>query len=254
MNALLIDDERESHNVLSYLLKQKHPEINIQGNAFSVEEGVKFIEKYQPDLLFLDIEMPDGNGFKLLERFQQPTFQVIFVTAHNQYAQTAIRFGALDYLTKPVDTTELNTAILKAKVKRLEVKIEQLENMQNTLLSIQNKELPPLIYISTSKGLLSFLTEHLILIKGLSQGYLEILVEHDDRRLIVTSTLRSYEKDLSSFPRFVRTHRSYIINLYKAKRYVRGNNPFFEMANGSTVPVGKKYKAQILERMQNLGI
>ena len=110
MKAIIVDDEVQSHEVLGSLLSQYHPDIEVLAHGYNVREGVELIRKNPPELLFLDVEMPDGLGFDLLEKISTPDFYVIFTTGFAKYAHTAIKFGALDYLLKPIDREELADA------------------------------------------------------------------------------------------------------------------------------------------------
>lgn len=248
MKALLIDDEQDSHDVLSMLLRENHPEISIKGNAYSVEEGVQLIERLEPELLFLDIEMPDGTGFDLLHRFDRPNFQIIFVTAFNQYAQTAIRLGALDYLTKPVDKLELKAALLKSQIKQLEIQVAQLEIIRDTMSKVMDRQLPLRMSISTQKGVLYFPTADVIRLEAM-QNFTELIVDQDKRRLIASVNLKKFEDDLRPYHQFMRVHRSYIVNLQKAIRLSKGDHFALEMKDGFLVPVGKKYRENVVKRM-----
>ncbi|MEM9849738.1 MAG: LytTR family DNA-binding domain-containing protein, partial [Bacteroidota bacterium] len=137
---------------------------------------------------------------------------------------------------------------------QLEVRVEQMEHMQNTIASMEKNELPILTYISTSSGLLSFSTENIIYIKGISQGCVEIVVKDDNRKLVVTAALKDYEIALKPFTRFVRVHRSCIVNLFQMRKYNRGDKPSLEMIDGKLIPVSKTYKSQLVQKMGQLGM
>jgi len=248
MNALLIDDEQESHEVLTYLLKNQHPEINILGNAFSVEEGVRFIEKYQPDLLFLDIEMPDGTGFDLLRKVKRLNFQVVFITAYNNYAQTAIRFEALDYLVKPVNPNELKDALWRAKFKQLEVRVTHLENMQKNLINAQEKILPDEITILIKKEKYKLLTQNIIRLQA-DGNYTIFFVENEPKpSYLVTGLLKDFEKVLLPFQELMRIHKSHIIHFDKVVEIQRGEQFRITMIDGETIRVSRPYRKEFLRR------
>ena len=135
IEAIIIDDENDAISALEYLIIKYCPEIKIVGRANSVKEAYELIELVKPDLLFLDIEMPNHNGFNLLEKYDEYPFSIIFVTAYNDYAIKAIRFSALDYLLKPVDDNELRNAVKRATLEkeRSNVLLTGLKkNIQNT--------------------------------------------------------------------------------------------------------------------------
>ena len=115
IKAIIIDDEPDGRTVLQTLIKMYCPQVEVMGESSSGEQGLSMIEELNPDLVFLDIDMPGMNGFSLLKRLKEITFEVIFVTAHHHYALKAIKHSALDYLLKPVDKTELPQAVEKFK-------------------------------------------------------------------------------------------------------------------------------------------
>ena len=245
MKALIVDDEERSHIALEAVLKQHHPELELVAHGYDVEQGIELIGKHQPELLFLDIEMPDGTGFDLLSRIAKPQFHLIFVTAFNQYAQTAIRFGALDYLTKPVVAAELSNAILKARVKQIErIQLEQLEIIQETLRKLEQRQLPKRMGIATSKGVLFFPTNDIIRLEAMD-NFTEFKLQDDHRRLIASHHLKKFELDLSPYLNFMRIHRSYLINLLHVKRLIKGERWFVEMTDGGMIPVAKRCRLTI---------
>ena len=257
MTTLIIDDEKQSHQVLLSLLKENHPNIHVKDHAYSVQDGIKKIKLHEPHLIFLDIEMPDGTGFDLLNNFQnanQLKFQVIFITAYNRYAQTAIRFGALDYILKPVSLTELSDAILRAKVKKLEyIQLAQMQIMQETLIKLNKKELPLRMSISTLKGVLYFPTEKIIRLEAM-QNFTEFKVEEEERRLIASFNLKKFEDDLKPYDQFLRIHRSHIVNLKKVVRLKKGDKYYLEMSDGSILPVSKTQVKTLIHRLSTFTI
>ena len=198
MKTLIIDDEKDSHIVLKDCMDAHHREIQILSSGYSVEEGEKLIQQCEPELIFLDIEMPDGSGFDLLDLCQQKgllNFQVIFITAHNQYAQTAISFGALDYLLKPINPAELSAAILKAQVKKLEkIQQKQMAIIKDSLLKMSLNELPFKIGVTTSDGIIYLFTKDLIRLEA-NGNYTEFYVENNihDKRILANFNLKKYE-------------------------------------------------------------
>ena len=114
IRSIIVDDEQRHHDVLGKMLETFCPNIELVGDAFSVEEAIALIESERPELVFLDIEMPEGNGFTLFDHFEEPAFEVIFTTAHDLYAINAIKYAALDYLLKPINIQELKNAVARA--------------------------------------------------------------------------------------------------------------------------------------------
>src|SRR5690349_5627340 len=113
MKTIIIDDELRSHEVLKKMLMDRHRDVQVVGSGHNVREGLELVQKLHPELVFLDIEMPDGTGFDLLQQLTNPGFSIIFITAHNKYAITAIHFGALDYLLKPLVEDDLADAMMR---------------------------------------------------------------------------------------------------------------------------------------------
>src|SRR3982751_4952801 len=137
IQAIIIDDEKKCVSLLEKIIRQSLPDINIIATATQPEEGIKLIRQHEPDLVFLDIEMPKKNGFEVLEATKDIPYEIIFTTAYNQYAVKAIRFSALDYLLKPVDTDELVHAVQRYKQKHLsDARQEQIEMLFSNLKNL----------------------------------------------------------------------------------------------------------------------
>ena len=252
MKALIVDDEPDSHVYLKNKLTDNHPYVEVLDSAYGVGEGLELINTLQPELLFLDIQMKDGTGFDLLGALPLPKFHLIFITAFDQYAQTAIRFGALDYLLKPVSDAELNEALLRVKLRHIEkIQLEQIQIVQETLKRLEQRQLPERISISTSKGVLYFSTSDIIRLEAM-QNFTEFVVQNDGRRLIASHMLRKFEMDLKPYMVFMRVHRSYLINLLKVKRLIRGDKWYVEMQDEAIVPVSRRYRQDLENRLNEL--
>mgnify|MGYP006266348285 FL=1 len=252
MRSLIIDDEPDSHLVLTDQLRRQHPNIKVVDNGYNVAEGKSLITTHRPDLVFLDIDMPDGTGFDLLQQLPERDFHLIFVTAFNQYAQTAIRMGALDYLLKPVDPLELKVAINRAQAQQLaRIQLEQLQIMQDTLQQLTARQLPARMSIATAEGVLYFPAEQVIRLEAM-QNFTEFKIQDDERRLIASHHLKKYETDLKPYPSFQRIHKSHLINVLQVTRFIRGEKAYVEMSDGSIVPVSRKYRPVLEQRLQEL--
>ena len=151
MRAIIVDDEKQSHDALTHLLQPLKSDVEILAHGYSVKEGLDLTAVHKPDLVFLDVEMPDGTGFDLLEILGKPAFYVVFITAYNKYAEAAFRFGALDFLTKPIQS-DLFAETMERAMQRFQEKftIEQLQIALETFYSAKEKKLPERIAISTS--------------------------------------------------------------------------------------------------------
>lgn len=251
MRVIIIDDEQQSHKALTTQLKINHPDIQIIAQAYNVEEGYQAISRTSPNLLFLDIEMPDGTGFDLLKRFDKIDFQVIFITAHNQYAQQAIRFGALDYLLKPIIREELAVAINRAKEKlREKISMDQLQLMMETFQLLQQKKLPTRIAISTSEGIIYKQVKDIIRLEA-KQNYTEFTFVDTSKTLLASVNLGEYEEQFAPYEEFMRVHRSHLVNLRFVERFVKIGGNSLQLLNGNNISVSRIYKDKLLKILQN---
>lgn len=182
MTTIIVDDEIQSQEVLKNLLANHHPDLKILAIGNRVQEGVELVQKYRPDLVFLDVEMPDGKGFDLLKKVESPNFNVIFITAHEHYAIPAFRFGALDFLLKPIDREELAEALKKAR-KRLQEKLalEQLQIFWETLDKLNERKLPTRISISTLDGIIYKPVNEIIRLEA-QENYTEIYLMQEPKK------------------------------------------------------------------------
>ena len=245
LKVFIVDDEFQSRNLLSKLLLENFPQIVIAGQAATVEEAIAGIKELSPDLILLDIEMQGETGFDLLQKLDRRDFQIIFVTAHNEYALKAFRFSAVDYLLKPIMLAELEEAIDKA-VKRLpEKKFTSEEQLQNLVLSIQNpKKIHDKIAVPTLNGFLLVLL-HDILFCHATGNYTEFHLVNN-KQLLSSYTLKQYH-DLLVEHSFFRAHRSYLINLAHVKMYRRGNGGIIVMQDDSEIELSRQHKEAFLQ-------
>lgn len=250
MKAIIIDDEEQSHLVLTNLLTKNHMNIDLIGHAYNVEEGVKLIQQKQPELVFLDVEMPDGTGFDLLQYFAPPNFNIIFTTGYNKYAHAAIRFGALDYLLKPIIEEELQEAINRAKNRKAE-KIAQLQIqiLTESLASLQQKQLPTRLAISTMDGIIYKQVKDIVRLEA-KQNYTEITFANSDKKILVSINLGEYEEQFKAYPEFMRVHRSHLVNLRYVERYKKGNGGHILLKNKQVILISKRYKENLMKKLE----
>ena len=240
MNAIIIDDESKGRLALREKLKNYCPGVTLVGEAEDGEAGLALIEQCQPDIVFLDIQMPRMDGFEMLQQLQRKSFHLIFTTAYDQYAIQAIRFAAFDYLLKPVDIEELKAAVEKIIHAGQPVNNGgRLETLAYNLQTALNK-----IVISTVEGLLFFDIGEIIHIEA--QSNYTVFSFTNRPRLTVSRTLKEFE-DLLPPEQFFRTHHSHIINLQFIKRYVKGDGGQIELKNGELVDVSRKKKEEFLK-------
>ncbi len=248
LRAVIVEDEKRSRETLSGLLKLYCKNLTVVGEAENVREGLEVIKQQNPDVVFLDIQMPDGSGFKLLEQIKQISFDVIFTTAYDQFAIKAIRFSALDYLLKPILPNDLVNAVNKAE-KNKQVQ----KSNSNIKVLLENINRPPAespkIILSTSEKINVIKVDEIIRCE--SDNYYTMFYFTDGKRLLVSKTLKEQEELLSEH-NFIRPHKSHLINVKYIKSYLKTDGGVILMENGSKIPVSRRKKEYIKEILSNL--
>ncbi len=246
IKALLIDDEVHCLDTLSILLNDYCPAIEVVDQCLSGKMGQAAIEKHQPDLVFLDIEMPSMNGFELLEQVKMIPFALVFTTSYDQYAIQAIRFSALDYLLKPIDYKELINAVHKVQTRKhlpsseqLQMLIEKLQHSEKTFAKIA---------VPTNEGFELIPTDNVIRCEA-DDNYTTLYLKNNSK-IIVCKTLREIEEQFQDFHFFIRVHHSYMVNLNEVIKYIRGEGGYLVMSDGSTVNVSRSRKETLLQRLK----
>ncbi|MCF6171277.1 MAG: LytTR family DNA-binding domain-containing protein [Bacteroidales bacterium] len=242
IRAVIIDDEPESRTVVSNILTNFCKDVTVLGEATDVASGIQIIEAYRPDVVFLDIEMPDGNGFELLENISDISFHVIFVTAFEQYAIRAIKFSAIDYLLKPIDPQQLLGAV--EKVRNLSPRKIQSPERISTLLN--NKQKITRIALPTLSGY--FFVKIREIVRCEADDNYTYFFMNSGGKFLVTRTLKEYELLLSG-ESFVRVHQSHLINLDFVVRYIKGEGGTVVMDDGSEVEISRRKRELFLKRM-----
>lgn len=245
MKAIIVDDEISGREVLARLVSKFAQQVQVLALCESVAAARTAIDAHQPELVFLDIEMPLESGFKLFEYFPQPKFQVIFTTAHQHYAIKAFEFAAIDYLIKPIHYQDLQRAVQKA------LQQNALDEMQHRLQLVQENLVNPFrrIAIPTINGYL-FVNIHEILRLESDTNYSKIVLQNKES-YTSSRTLRDYEELLSPF-NFVRVHRSHLINLNFIREYQKGRSPILVMEDASQIPVAANRKDDFLRHLNKL--
>ncbi|MGB3078281.1 MAG: LytTR family DNA-binding domain-containing protein [Saprospiraceae bacterium] len=245
ITAIIIDDERKGRNALKQKLKEYCPQVELLGEAENGGEGLMLIEKHNPVIVFLDIEMPMMNGFEMLQNLPAKNFHLIFTTAYDQYAIKAFKYAAFDYLLKPIDIEELQMTIKKAEQQiALNNTAERLETLTHNLAG---KNQLQKIAIPTMEGLLFFNLSDIVYLEAESNYTTLHFVNHP--KLIASRTMRDFEELLPS-DMFFRTHNSYIINLNFIKRYLKGDGGQIEMQNGHFVDVARRKKEEFIKMIR----
>lgn len=249
MTAIIVDDEIQSHDVLRKLISQSHPDIEVTASAYTVEEGIHKVTTLKPDLVFLDIELPDGLGFDLLKRIPEPDFFVIFFTAFDKYAITAIQFGALDYILKPVSKETLADAMQRVRKNiNKKISLQQLQILYETLANIQAKKLPSRMSISTADGIIYLEIKNIIRLEA-QQNYTEFTIVNNTKKLLASVNLGEYEEQFELYNDFVRVHRSHMVNINYVDKFVKADGGYLVMKNEDKIPVSRKYKDDLLDKL-----
>jgi len=249
MKVLIVDDERNSQLALQQVIEEYCPKASIVGMASSISEAYTIIKKEQPNLLFLDIEMPGGTGFDLLKKFQPIPFEVVFVTGYDKYAINAIKFSCLDYLLKPFAIQEIVDVVQKAHATKqgngFENKIDNLISNLNTTSSQSNR-----IGLPTQFGLEFVAINHIVRLEA--EGPYTKIYFIDQKPILCTRILKDFETMLEEFSSFFRVHRKNMINLNYIKKYHKGEGGFVVLVDGSSVDVSRRKKEEFLKRLNRI--
>ena len=244
MNAILIDDEKSSLRSLEYELTAYCPEINIIGTFQDPKSGLKEIQRLHPDLVFLDIEMPGMNGFELLQEVGDIDFEVIFVTAYDQFAVKAFEFNAIDYVLKPVRKIKLIQAVKKASENQKKgIEPEQLSALLNNIQLQTKGGGIQIIALPTSEGFTMVNINDIIFLEA-DSNYTWVYI-NPKQKFLVSKTLKEFSSMLD-FPQFIRPHKSYFVNLNHATKYVKGQGGYLIMNSGNQIPVARTQKAALM--------
>lgn len=246
MKAIIIEDEAQAISALKSELSIHCPDVIVTGEAKSVKEGIPLIKNLKPDLIFLDIQLSDGLGFDILTVLKEEKFKVIFTTAYSQYAIKAIKFSALDYLLKPIDSEELIQAIDKFKSMNSSSDLTKIETL---LFNLQNPEKRKKIILNTTEGISIFETDTILKCSAES-NYTQVYFTNGKKQLF-SKTLKEFE-ELLEHSGFERVHHSHIINLNHLLSFVNKDGGYVILSDKSTVPVSQRKKTQLMERLSRI--
>lgn len=249
IKALIVEDEINSQELLKELIAEYSEGIEVVGTATGVTEALQKIEELDPDLLMLDIELSDGDGFQVLEQAKDPRFDVIFTTAYNQYAIKAFKFSATDYLLKPVDIEELQKALARVVENQEQDDDEGVskDRLQALIGNLRNSQKGfKRIVLPTTNGFTVVDPKDIIRCES-DRNYTFIFLV-DGRKILVSRTIKEYEEMLEDF-NFFRVHQSHLINLAFLKNYIRGRGGQVELTDGTVVDVSARKKADFLRRL-----
>lgn len=238
LNGIIVEDEKTSRDILKNYLNKYCPNVNILGEAANVEEALVLIRNNDLDLVFLDVEMPYGNAFDLLDKVGDRTFETVFVTAYNHYAMDALNAHASYYLMKPISIEEL----IKAVDYVIEIKTKE-DALQDQILVPKTNNVQGKITIPQQDGFEVIETADIMFCKA-DDNYTEIHLNTNKKKL-VSKTLKYFEEALSNSS-FARVHKSYVVNVNEITKYVKGKGGSVVLSNGKQIMVSASRKAELL--------
>lgn len=248
ISAIIVDDEQKGRESLKLLINEYCPKVEILALCSNVADAYNSIIKLDPDLVFLDIQMKEETGFDLLKKFEKVNFEVIITTAHSNYAISAIKYSAIDYLLKPIDITELQEAVSRVEEKRSTPDI--LQRLGNLIENVKVSSVEEYkLAIPSSDGLMFIKAADIVFCEA--EGNYTNFNLKNGKRYIVSKTLKEYENILSHH-QFFRIHHSYLVNLKEIVKYTRGEGGYVTMSNGTNLDVSKRKKESFLERISSV--
>ncbi len=248
IRTIIIEDEPVSREMLTLMLQRHQNDIEIIDTCSNPSDGIDSIAAHQPDLIFLDIQMPKMNGFDMLKKISPIQFEVIFTTAFDQYAINAIRISALDYLVKPVDSEDLADAIEKCKVRMTQKKPHlHFENLYNNLTN--KNPLDKTIALSASDGITFVKMSDILWVEA--DGRYAKFYLLSKQTIMVSKTLGDFEEILSA-NQFFRIHGSAIINLNHVKKYIRGDGGTVILSDNTEIDVSRRRKDEFVKLIPKL--
>jgi len=246
MKLLLVDNEKEIRSVLKELVITCGSGQHVIEEADGVVSGLEKIHAFKPDIVLLDVEMNDGTGFDLLRQLPQIGFQLIFTTAHNEYAVQAFKFSAIDYLLKPIDINDIKEALTKYENKELSISKDQIQNLH----VFTNGKMQDTIALSTQQGLLFVKIDDIMYLEA-SSCYTYIVMS-DKTKHLASKTMATFEEVLNDNALFFRTHKSHIVNLKFIKQYIRGEGGELIMQDGNNIALSRNRKQEFLNLFKKI--
>ncbi len=248
IKAIIVDDEKRSARVLKDLIYEVSSTIEVIKLAHTVEDGVRWINQLKPAIVFLDIKMPDGTGFDLLEQLHGVAFDIVFTTAFDDFAIKAIKFSAFDYLLKPIDAFELQETIekLSGKTNHQSAKIQILLDGLNDYLH-SNRSFEK-IALPTFTGYTFVKVSNMIYCEA--DGMYCTIFLSNGTPILISKSLKALENLLNEHA-FFRIHRSYLINMNHAIRFIKTDGGEVHMSNGDAIPVSQRRKDQFIKQLEH---
>ncbi len=251
IKVVIVDDEQNSRDTLKGKLELFCPEVEVAGEAENVADGIARITAQRPDAVFLDIQLAGESGFDILEQIRDNKDlhpEIIFITAHDEFAIKAIKFSALDYLLKPIDPEELVKAIRKVEEEK---GVPKKSGNINVLVENirQASDSPKKIVVPTSDGMHVIKLSDIVRLES-SSNYTTFFL-NNAKSLLASKTLKEFDTMLSGY-NFNRIHKSHLVNMNYLKRYVQTDGGYLILEDGSKIPVANRKKEQLLHTLKNL--
>lgn len=247
IKAVIIDDEKNSREVLKSLLEKNFPQVNITGVAEGVESGYELIKEQSPNVVFLDIKMGDGTGFDLLEKLRDKKLKIIFTTAYDKFALKAIKFSALDYLMKPIDLDELKTAIEKIEAEKNNLP----DNEQLRFLLESFKKADNFSKITLPAGNAYEVVNISDIVRCEAEGSYTKFVLAGKRNILVSSSLKHYEELLPEKD-FFRIHHHHLININHVQKVLKEDGGYVVLSDGSKLEISRRKKDAFMQRFNKM--
>jgi len=247
IKAIIIDDEKDSRELISDIIIHHFPEIILE-TAENVAVAIKKINIFNPDIVFLDVNMPDGTGFDVLRNLKNYNFKIIFITGHEEHAVKAIKFSALDFILKPVNSLELANAVKLAlsKIKESNEQIK-IETLLTNLNQLNNK--PEKLILNTSDKIYIIYTKDIIRCQS-DNNYTIFYLKNEDK-IIMSKTLKEYESLLPENT-FIRIHRSHLININFISHITKRDSGYIQMKDNTEIPISPKKKKVLFKMIKDL--
>jgi two-component system LytT family response regulator len=247
ITAVIIDDERSNREFISVILGDFCPEVKVIGQADGVVSGLDLLRQTDPDILFLDIKMPDGDGFQLLEKLENPRFQLIFITAYDKYAIRSFKYSAVDYLLKPIDPEDMIRAVTRAKGRlgKGESGIELKVLMEN--LRVQDTS-PRKIIVPDQNGFVVIRQDEVIRVEA--DGNYSTIKLSSGNEVVASKPIKYFEEMLED-SQFVRIHNSHLVNINHIVKYIKGRGGIAITSDGAEIEVSRRKKDDFLRALGN---
>lgn len=245
LKTVIVDDEPDAVGFINSIIGEYCPELEVVGKAGNVVDGVSEINLKKPDLVFLDVEMPNGTGFDLLAQFPEKVFEVVFITAFNHYAIKAIKFSAVDYILKPININEFIEAVKRVINKRKDKTSNSSDALRMLMENLRSAH-PSRLAIPTSDGMEYLNPKDIIRIES-DRSYSWFFIT-GNRKVLVSRHLKEFQ-DLLGDRNFFRSHNSHLINLRFVRKFIRKEGGYIEMQDGAQIPISRGRKDLFLAHM-----